>query len=247
MKPEAPGAGGTTIVANRKSERALMWAGFPLLGIVLGALLKSLADWMVAWPWAPFEGPAQLIASLPDTPARIGGAALGLVAGLVLAAIGESESVKVTITDDTATIERDEQRTAFARSDTGAVFKDGKRLVALGPGSAELAGQPTDLSAARLAAAFRAHGYPWCADGDPHAGEYRRWVEGLPELSASAHALFAARARALRKDGSEAARDAEELRAELAKLGLVVRDERKAQYWRTTGHADTGDAAPPTG
>ncbi|MUL41683.1 hypothetical protein FZ103_10945 [Streptomonospora sp. PA3] len=241
MKQDASAPGGATVVAPRKGERVLVWGGLPLLGGVLGALLKSLADWVVTWPWAPFEGPAQLLASLPDLPTRIGGAVVGLVAGAVLAAIAESESVTVTVDDDGTAIERGERRVWFSRSQVSAVFKDRKRLVALGPGTEELAGQETDLDARRLAAAFRAHGYPWHEGGDPCAAEYRRWVEGVPDLSANEHALLAARARALRKDGSESAQDAEALRAELGRLGLVVRDERKSQYWRRTRPADGSD------
>ncbi|QBI56375.1 YqeB family protein [Streptomonospora litoralis] len=240
MKPEASAPGGATVVAAGRGERVLMWGGFPLVGTVLGALLKSLADRVATWPWVPFEGPVQLLAALPDLPTRIGGAVVGLAAGLALAAIGARESVTVTVSDEAATIEREHRHTAFRRARTSAVFKDGKRLVALGPATEELAGRTTDLSAARLAAAFRKHGYPWVDGGDPHAAQYRRWVEGAPDLSASAHGLFAARARALAEDGSKAAEDAEALRAELARLDLVVRDHGKSQYWRSVV-AECGD------
>ncbi|MDT0300776.1 YqeB family protein [Streptomonospora wellingtoniae] len=244
MERDAPSPGGATVVAPAKSARVLMWGGLPLLGAVLGALLEVLADWLATWPWTPFEGPVQLISTLPDLPTRIGGAAVGLVGGLALALIGESESGTVTVDGDEAVVESVDRRVAFRRPQVSAVFKDGKRLVALGPRTEELAGQRTDLDARRLAAAFRQHGYPWHEDGDPHAADYRRWVEGVPDLSASAHGLLAARARALRKDGSDAARDAEELRAELGKLGLVVREERKAQYWRAVRpRGDAGSAA----
>ncbi|GAA1753879.1 hypothetical protein [Streptomonospora arabica] len=244
MERDAPAPGKATVVAPARSERVLMWGGLPLLGAVLGALLKTLAEWLATWPWTPFEGPVQLISTLPDTPTRIGGAVVGLVAGLVLALIGESESGTVTVDGGEAVVESGDRRVAFRRSQVSAVFKEGKRLVALGPRTEELAGQATDLDARRLAAAFRKHGYPWREGGDPCAADYRRWVEGVPDLSASAHGLFAARARALRKDGSDAARDAEELRAELGKLGLVVRDERKTQYWRAIApRDDTGSAS----
>ncbi|GAA4900176.1 YqeB family protein [Streptomonospora salina] len=232
MEPEAPNPGGATVVAPGTGVRVLMWGGFPLAGAGLGALLRSLVDWLATWPWVPMEGPVRLISALPDLPTRIGGAAVGLVAGLAVAFIGEGESATVTVDDDTATIDRGGRRTAFARTQVRAVFMDGTRLVALGHDTEEVAGRPADLDGRRLAAAFRAHGYPWHDGGDPHAAEYRRWVEGHRELSAGAHALLAARERALRKDGSDADADAEELRAQLADLGVVVRDERTKQYWR---------------
>jgi cysteinyl-tRNA synthetase len=51
----------------------------------------------------------------------------------------------------------------------------------------------------------------------------------LPELSPSAHALLKAREKAL-QDKNE--KDIAELRDELAKLGYIVRDEGKRQFWR---------------
>jgi hypothetical protein len=83
----------------------------------------------------------------------------------------------------------------------------------------------------------RAHQQPPRAD--QHAGG-DRWVDDLPDLPASANALLRVRARALAKgDGDEAAR----LRADLARLGVVVRDDGRRQYWRRSGRP-TGDADP---
>jgi hypothetical protein len=98
----------------------------------------------------------------------------------------------------------------------------------------ELARKATDLDADRLQAAFVIHGFPWLAGGDPHKDEFRLWAEDMPDLPAGANALLKARARALGK-GGDGKEDAAELRAELARLGIVVRDEKKRQYWRRTG------------
>jgi hypothetical protein len=54
-------------------------------------------------------------------------------------------------------------------------------------------------------------------------------VPGLPELPATAQALLAARQKAL-QSGDDG--DKREFRAELGRLGYVVRDDRKRQYWR---------------
>jgi hypothetical protein len=73
--------------------------------------------------------------------------------------------------------------------------------------------------------------------------QYRRWVDDLPDLPASANVLLKARARALDKgDGDEAA----QLRADLARLGVVVRDENTRQSWRRSGRstAAPGDTTP---
>jgi hypothetical protein len=54
-------------------------------------------------------------------------------------------------------------------------------------------------------------------------------VPGLPELPATAHALLAARQKAV-DSGDDS--DKRELRSELGRLGYVIRDDRKRQYWR---------------
>jgi hypothetical protein len=109
-----------------------------------------------------------------------------------------------------------------------AVFPDGKRLVLLGTDNGEIAREQHDLPAPALRDAFTAHGYPW-HDRDPYADDFRPWVEESPDLPAAAHVLLRARRQALEKDKSD---DAAALRGELASLGVVVREERKRQFWR---------------
>jgi hypothetical protein len=69
----------------------------------------------------------------------------------------------------------------------------------------------------------------WASGGDPRKDEYRRWVEDLPDLPAGANAILKARARALDRGDKE---DAAQLRQELGKLGIVVREESKHRFWR---------------
>jgi hypothetical protein len=76
--------------------------------------------------------------------------------------------------------------------------------------------------------AFIAHGYSWRADGDPYAAEFRLWIEQTPGLPEGANALFTARAKAIAARSD----DATALRAELLRLGIVVREEKHRQYWR---------------
>jgi hypothetical protein len=232
MEPGAKPGGGATVVAPPPLERALVWVGFPLIGAGAGWLLKSLAEWATSLPWVPFQGPLELVASVPDPQATIGGIALGVAGGLVVAVLAERDCVRVTVEDDQLTVTRGGSSQRVPRASIGAVFLDGKQLVLLGHGTDELAregGDPPD--AERLEAAFRAHGYPWVPGGDPHTDEYRRWVEDLPDLPAGADALLKARARALDRGDKEDA----QLRRELGRLGIVVRDEGKRQFWRRTG------------
>ena len=97
----------------------------------------------------------------------------------------------------------------------------------LGRTGAELAREPSHLSARRLAPVF---GAAW-SPRDPYTDAYRRWVPDLPDIPPEVAALFAARQRALdRGDGD----DARELRDELGRLGFVVRDTGKRQHFRRT-------------
>jgi hypothetical protein len=232
MEPGAKPGGGAVGVAPPPAERALVWVGFPLIGAAAGWLLKSLAEWATSLPWVPFQGPLELVASVPDPQATIGSLALGVAGGLVVAVLAEQDYVRVTVEDDQLTVTRGGSSRRVPRASVEAVFLDGKQLVLLGHETDEVVREGGDLpDAERLQAAFRAHGYPWVPGGDPHKDEYRRGVEDLPDLPAGADAVLKARARALDRGDKE---DAAQLRLELGKLGIVVRDEGKRQFWRRT-------------
>lgn len=210
-------------ITESTATRLVRWAGLPLAGAVVGLLLKLLANWAVTLSWTPFRGPLELIDSIPEPGATAGALGVGLVGGLVLSLISHGERLSVTVTADDVRIVGDEYDRTFARDDVSAVFVDRGKLVLLGQDTAELVRRPSELDVAALAAAFTRHGYPW-RDGDPHAETYRRWVPDMDGLPSGANALLTAREK--NPD------DADELRAELARLGVIVRDDKKKQYWR---------------
>ncbi|HEU5160950.1 MAG TPA: hypothetical protein VFU43_28390 [Streptosporangiaceae bacterium] len=221
-----------TTVSVPPWERALVWIGFPPLGAVLGGLLDLLVRWMASLPGGPFHGAVKLADKLPEPHAAIGSIILGALAGLALAHQAAKERLTVTVSGDRVILARRGSVREIAAGSVSAVFRDGRRLVLLGPDTEELSREPCDLNTERLRAAFVAHGHPWHDDGDPHAGEYRRWVEATPDLPPGVNALLKARARALAKGERD---DAADLRAELAEIGIVVRDEKKRQSWRRAG------------
>ncbi|MFI9639393.1 hypothetical protein ACIG87_04880 [Micromonospora sp. NPDC051925] len=226
MRAREPGT--ATTVGGDVGELVVMWAGFPLLGAAAGGLLPLVADGVAGLPWAPVQGWFELVAGLPYRRALVGGVLLGVLAGLLVAHVGTRERLIVSVDRGGARLRRDGADRDLARQPVTAVFTDRKELVLLGPDGAELARERSDLSRRRLRDAFREHGWPW-QDADPHRDAYRRWVDGLPDLPPGADPLLRARQRAVDADRQG---DARELRDELARLGVVVRDEDRRQYWR---------------
>jgi hypothetical protein len=216
-----------TTVATRAWIRAVTWAGLPILAAALLLGVDRLADVLIRLPWAPLRGPGRLVHSIPEPWATWGALALGAIAGLLLAGMADAESLTVRLSRTEVLLTRPGHRRSVPRAEVAVAFRDGDRLVLLGRTGRELAREPSHLPASRLAPAFAAHGIAW-SDEDPYDPAYRRWIPGSPDVPADANAVFAARQQALGGDD----RDAAELRDELARLGYVVRDRHKKQYWR---------------
>ncbi|RIV36805.1 YqeB family protein [Micromonospora radicis] len=233
--------GAPSVVGGGASELLVLWAGLPVVGAAAGGLLAAGAGWVAGLPWAPAQGLFRFVDGLSDSYALGGGVAVGVLAGLAFGAIGTAERVRVTVDSIRVRLRRGGAEREFGRSQTRVVFVDGKDLVLLGVDEDELVRQQSDLPAGQLAEAFRAHGWPW-AESDPHRDAYRRWVPGLPGLPDGADALLRARQEAVQGDRRAEAR---ELRAELGRYGVVVRDEDKRQYWRLTRSAPPPGTTPP--
>lgn len=224
-----------TVVTVPAGERALIAVGFPLLGMAAGWLLKAAAGWVAGLAWAPFQGPFKLVAQIPEPYATGGALAIGLVVGVLLVLTAIGERLTVTVADAEAELQRpDAELRRVTRAQVAAVFLDGRQLVLQDAAGGEHAREGSDLAAAALEAAFTAHGWPWRAGGDPFGAAFRLWAPDMPGLPEGANALLAARAKALdKRDGDDAA----VLRAELNRLGVVVREEKRRQYWRLSAPA----------
>ena len=212
----------TTTVPTPWWVRVLAWLGLPLAAAALLFLVMRLAGWL------PLPGPLRLVRGLPEPAATIVVVVVGVLLGLVLAALVDRESLTVQFTMAELVLSRPGSTVVVPRAEVAVAFPDRDELVLLSPTGRELAREPCHLSAARLGRAFTDYGIAW-AEQDPYFASFRRWVPGLPELPPSAHALLAARQKAL-ESGDDG--DKRELRAELGRLGYVVRDDHKRQYWR---------------
>ncbi|MFI7606731.1 hypothetical protein ACIBTV_16540 [Micromonospora sp. NPDC049366] len=237
------GAPGTrTTVSGGASELVVLWGGFPLLGAGAGALLGRTASWVADLPWAPMQGLFEALSRLPQPELTIGAALLGVLGGGLLASAGTAQRLIVRVDRERVGLRRDGRQREVPRRDVRVVLVDGRDLVLLDADGGELVRERSDLSQDRLRAAFRSHGWPW-AEEDPHRAAYRLWVPGLPGLPVGADALLRARQDAVSHDRRD---DARELRRELGRIGVVVRDEERRQQWRLTTRAVVPDAEHPT-
>ncbi|MET9971210.1 hypothetical protein ABZZ80_36255 [Streptomyces sp. NPDC006356] len=166
---------------------------------------------------------------MPEPWLGVGGVVVGAGLGLVVGFVAVHESLSVSVSPGRVVLGVRDSSQEFGRDEVALVVRDGKQLVLLGPDGMEIARETCGLSWARLAEAFAEHGYRW-ADEDPHLEEFRRWVPGMPGLPEGADALLRAREAARKKE--ENSEDARELRGELLRLGVVIRDEKRRQYWR---------------
>ena len=207
-----------------------------LLGAGAGWLLLRLAAWLGTGNdgGGPWNALFRLAASVPEPQATIGALAVGALAGLVTAIIiAKTSGLTVTVSDDAVKFARRGSSRRIERAMVSAVFIDSDDLILLGRAAEELYREEALLlDYDELSEVFIRYGFPWAPDGDPFRDQYRPWVEDMPDLPASANALLKVRQRALREDEQH---DVTELRSELARVGIVVRDEKKRQYWRRTG------------
>lgn len=221
------GSGEGVVVRESAWGLTLFWV---VCGGGAGWVVTLLAEWLVTLPWAPLRGPAELLTSVPEPWLSIGSVGVGGLLGLAMGFVAVHESLVVGLSPGRVVLGVRDSSQEFGRDEIALVVRDGKQLVLLGAGGMEVAREECRLSWARLSEVFTAHGFRW-ADEDPYREEFRRWVPGMPGLPDGADALLRARAVAREKDGG-GAEDARELRGELLRLGVVVRDEKRRQYWR---------------
>lgn len=207
----------------------MLIVGAPALGLALRLVLFPVGEW--ASEHVPvFRALTKFLTSSDSRWDTVGFAVAGVVVGIAFAVAAIRETLAMTLTNHQLESRKKGVCTTISRGDVSAAFMDGKQLVLVGQQSEELVRGVQESESGKVGAAFREHRWPW-ADTDPHAEQFRRWVPDLPDLPPAVNALLASRGRALDKGDATGAAD---LRAEVARLRYVIRDERKRQYWRPT-------------
>jgi hypothetical protein len=224
-----------TVIGHSTVDKIVLFGGFPLVGLVLGFFLPRIADWAADRRWVPFQGVLELIAGWDGWWVVASCVVLGLVAGVVLAAMALDDTLRVTVTNRSVEFLKNQRTVTVLREQVSVAFLDGKEIVLQDAMSRELAREKHDQlksEAKQIPAAFRVHGYPWSDGGDPYEARFRRWVEDEPELPPAVNAVLRARSKAF-DQGDKGKADLRELRGEISKLGYVVKDKDKKQYWRS--------------
>ncbi len=123
---------------------------------------------------------------------------VGVGVGYWLSYQAKQDSLTVLVQDESLTLSHGSTERYIPHSQVGGIFTDPKDLVVLATtGREAFRSRATDLPEQRLATALRRHGYPWNGTSDPHENQYRRWVDGHPNLEEHTHTLLRARQRAL--------------------------------------------------
>lgn len=217
-----------TILHFSKTDKVFLWLGFPLIGLVFGWLLPSIAKWGSSLPWLPFQGPLKLIASYHGAWVGIVTMILGLIAGIALTILSFHESLEMSIYDDKVILKLRDDEIMIKKKDISLACMDKKQLVLLGNDEKEMFRCKQELSRNTVSAAFIKHNYLW-SDTDPFKNDFKAWVLDSPDLSTAANTLLKARKIAIEKGDDD---EAFHLAKELWKLRVSVKENDKRQYYR---------------
>ncbi|WP_425713816.1 YqeB family protein [Georgenia sp. Z1344] len=218
----------TTRVRARTRHRLALMLGLPGAGVVVGLAVALVVE--IVAHLTVFDGVLGYADSLGEPVGLMIGTGLGLVLGAIVAGAALRETMRAEISERSLLVVWDDARVCVPRALVGQIVL-ADDLVVLGRGGVELARVPMRLAEEPLRAALAEHDYPEPRADDPHEDDFRPWGEddGLDDATTR---LLAARAAAV-QDGQPG--DAELLRRQLARRGVMVRDRGgrpPQQQWR---------------
>lgn len=217
-----------TVLGLSKGEKIFIVLFLVIIFSLFGWFLPVIAEWIVNFPFVPNLKIVEFILSFNHSTVSIISLIIGFIAAILLSFNIIAESLEVTISPQNITLKMKENIDTIDKRDITAIFMEKKELVILGSCSIELYREELDVKKEKAKEAFHYYRYPW-HDEDPYKDHYERWVPDHPDFSEKINALLDARAKALEEDERD---DAKQLRKDLAKLGVIIKDEKNAQYVR---------------
>lgn len=151
-----------TVGGFDRSGRLWVLSLFSLGGVAAGALLPLLARWVADLPWAPFQGPLQLLGSFDEPWLVWGRPAIGLVAGLVFAWWVIVDSPVLDVRRDRIEVRRrGEVERVIDRATVASVHPRGSKTVIETDSGRTLFADEIEGDRARVRSVFVDNGYPW--------------------------------------------------------------------------------------
>lgn len=223
-----------TVLGLSKTDKIILIIIPPILGVLLGWFIVIISGWLIKVPFIPLKEILEWISTLSGIWVSIIGAVIGGIVGIIFTLYAFHESLKITVSNSDVKLEIKEKAETIAKKDISAIFMEQKYVIILGNNGVELYRGQTDSKREYVEDTFEHYGFPW-VDKDPFENQYLRWVTDYPEFPSHVNALLSARERALENNESE---EAKILRNDLARSGVVIRDENKHQYVRIVRRDD---------
>ena len=156
-----------TILGFSTAEKTITILILPILGVIFGWFLPTIAEWLVKIPFIPLGGLFEWIAGLESRWISVILSIAGLIVGLIFVYYIFSETLEITITDKEVKLNVKEKENVIQKSEISSIYMEGKELVFLGLEGNELFRGHPDLKQERISEAFTQHWYPW-KDKDPY-------------------------------------------------------------------------------
>lgn len=224
-----------TVIGISRIEKILWFIGFSIIGAVLGYFLKNILSWVNSNERFSNHKRLSLITKITDfLNSTFGEWAIllfiitGVVIGIYLAKMLLRESPIISISNHNIDIDNDLESLTFIRDEIQDIYYDDDELVIISSSGHELLRESYDIKKETLKKAFRNHSYPFNLL-DPYKACFKLWSASVDELSPPGNALMKARALAIKNIDEEEIID---IREELSKLGVIVKDNDTKQYWR---------------
>ncbi|MBB4823336.1 hypothetical protein HNO89_000556 [Sporosarcina luteola] len=224
-----------TIIAVSRFEKWAWLIAFSIFGVALGYFFSRILSWLMTKDRIPFQERLTFINKFVELfQLHLGEwsnvlfSIVGLVGGLYGAKLLLRESPAISITNDNIKIANDVITIELLQDEIRDIYYDHDELVIVGCSGHELLRKSYDSKPETLKVAFKQHGYPFRTD-DLYSHLFTLWQPASQHLPDHVHALLKAREIAKKNDEGE---EANVMRSELAKLGVVVKDEGTKQFWR---------------